>query len=376
MSEVKVIHKEILLSLLIVFVFNLKDLSGNSLADDWDISIVPSSVRIDPVTAEIIEERFDAVPYNKAEKNLLYNNWIFDGTQASLHSARGEYVSFQLVLKNNSAKVLENIVVEMESFKSGDKQFSIPPELFLEWSVEVKTPSGGYPKSSLGKGWYPDALIPFEQIQIHKSPQRWIYPLQLPDFNNRIENQKSLMIWIDQYVPVSIADVPPGTYSSKIIVKIQEQQKSIPVNLVVWDFEIPNENNYRASLQHEGFLSRADENVELQIYQLLKKHRISAMDPTYKPGLTVSDNGEVHYSWDEFDQRLEKYFTGKAFTKEYGYNFGPGYGEPVENFLPPFDVYGKHDTPGWPDVGKPGEERNPENQKIYIDAIQIGRAHV
>ena len=65
----------------------------------------------------------------------------------------------------------------------------------MEWSVYVQNPSTGYPKVSLGKGWYPDALIPFSSIHLDSSKvNRWTYPLWLPDFNNRIENQKSMIV--------------------------------------------------------------------------------------------------------------------------------------------------------------------------------------
>ena len=343
---------------------------------DWEISIIPSSIRVDPVTTEIIEERFDAVPQKKSWTNLLEKNWIFNGSLATLHSSRGEYISFQLVLTNNSTKVLEGIVVEMEPFRNDEGCLGIEPELFLEWSVEIKTPSGGYPKSSLGKGWYPDALIPFDYIQQTNPAGRWIYPLNLPDFNNRIENQKSLIIWVDQYVPFDREDAKPGTYTSEITVKIRDQVKSIPVNLVLWDFAIPNENKLRANLHH-SMLYNLDENLELQIYQLLKRNRISAVDTRYRPELTVSANGDVNFFWDDFDSRLGKYFTGAAFTKEYGYEYGPGYGEPIENFLLPFDAYHtKRGTGGWPDVGKPDVERNPENRAIYISAVTQFRDHI
>ncbi len=377
MTGFKTLSKKILAFLLIVFVLGgCRKLTNRDNLSDWDLSIVPSSVRVDPVAAEIIDNRFDAVPQKISGANLIKKNWIFDGQQATLHAARGEYISFQLVLTNNSTKVLENIIVEMEPFKYKNEYLKIAPELFLEWSVKVQTPSGGYPKSSLGKGWYPDALIPFKNLQLTEPSRRWIYPLQLPDFNNRIENQKSLIIWVDQYVPFDKDDAKPGTYSSIITVKIQDQQKHIPVNLTLWDFAIPNENKFRASLQHEGFLALADENIELQLYQLLKKHRLSVMEPIYKPELNISENGEVNVQWDEFDSRLEKYFTGKAFTKDYHYDYGPGYGEPVENFLLPFDVYGKHGTSGWPDVGNPDVERNPENMAIYISTINQFRKHL
>ena len=64
----------------------------------WEISVLPSSVRLDPVTNEIIDHRFDAViQENTREEDLLEKNWIYDGEQVTLHSARGEYISFQLV---------------------------------------------------------------------------------------------------------------------------------------------------------------------------------------------------------------------------------------------------------------------------------------
>ena len=341
---------------------------------DWEISIIPSSIRVDPVRGEVIDTR---KLYNPAGTDLLKENWIYDGSRARLNSARGEYISFQLVLTNNSTRKLEGIVVEMEPFSNEEDIIPIDPELFLEWHVNVITPSGGYPISSLGKGWYPDALIPLDQIQLREPPGRWTYPLQLPDFNNRIENQKTMIIWVDQYVPFEREDAVPGTYISEITVEIRDQVKRIPVELEIWDFALPNENRFRAALQHEGFVARADENTELQVYQVLRRNRISVMDPIYRPGLTVSDDGIVSYQWDDFDNRLAKYFTGAAFTKEYGYHYGPGYGEPIENFLVPFNVYHtRRNTPGWPDVGDPEVERNPENRAIYVSAVTQFRNHI
>ena len=365
-------HFMVLMVLLMVILPGAGRITQPSDATGWEISIIPSSVRIDPVKGDVIDKR---KLYNRGE-NILEKNWIYDGSYARLNSARGEYISFQLVLTNNTSRTLEGIVVEMEPFKNNGMTFQIDPELFLEWHVNVITPSGGYPKSSLGKGWYPDALIALDQIQLTRPSGRWTYPLQIPDFNNRVENQKALIIWVDQYVPIEREDAPPGSYTSKITVRIRDEVKSIPVSLDIWDFAIPNENRFRAALQHEGFVARADENTELQVYQELRRNRISLMDPIYRPGLSVSA-GKVSYQWDDFDNRLAKYFTGAAFTKEYGYNHGPGYAEPVENFLVPFNVYHtKRNTGGWPDVGNTEVERNPENRDVYVSAVTQFRDHI
>jgi len=345
---------------------------------DWSISVLPASVRLDPTTNEIIDQRFVLLKDNKGQhEHMLKKNLVYDGKRASLFGARGEYISFQLVLTNNTGKTLKGIRINMPAFRSNDAQFSIKPELFLEWSVQVKTPSTGYAEASLGTGWYPDALIPFRYIQDDSSAvqRRWTYPLWLPDFNNRIENQKSLIVWIDQYVPFEKEEAKPGLYSSTISVTIDGQTQEIPVDLNVWDFAIPNENKFKACLQHEGFLSSMTAEQELAVYQLFKRNRIALLDPTYDPELQVSKNEGIKLNWKWFDDRLNKYFSGKAFTSEYGYDFGPGYGEPIETFVLPFDVYGKHGTTGWPDVGKPDVERNPENKAVYVDCIRKVRDH-
>jgi hypothetical protein len=345
---------------------------------NWDISILPSSIRLDPSTNQIIENRFSAVEDFHPTTNLLTQNWVYDGKQAVLNGARGEYLSFQLVLTRHGSEPLKGITVEMDPFAKDKQAFSIDPELFLEWSVEVKQPSTGYPKASLGPGWYPDALIPFDQIQSDSSKvhRRWVYPLELPDFNNRIDDQKSLIIWVDQYIPFDEQQIAAGTYHSDIKVTIGEHTKSIPIMLNVWNFAIPNENTFRASLQHEGFLSSMDEDDELRIYQLFKRNRIALMDPTYAPKINYSATGAASYDWSAFDQRMAKYFVGQAFTEKHGYKYGPGYGEPIETFILPFNVRGKHGGHGWPDVANVDNERDPDKRILYTEAIQSVRDHL
>ncbi|HEV7330829.1 MAG TPA: hypothetical protein VGN63_07315 [Flavisolibacter sp.] len=343
----------------------------------WSVSVLPASVRLDPSTNKIIDQPY-GTSNHAIENALLKKNWVYDGKVAELKGARGEYVSFQLVLTNETDKTLKGISVAMQPFQNGKTVFNAQPEMFLEWAVEVKSVSSGYPKASLGRGWYPDALIPFKYIQQGVQSLKvnaWVYPLQLPDFNNRIDDQKSLIVWVDQYIPLKEADAPGGQYTSSISVTIDGVTKAIPVKLNVWDFALPNENLFKASLQHEGFVSRMNEEQELEMYQLMKRNRIGIMDPTYEPELTVSGKN-ISINWKNFDKRLKKYLTGQAFTKEFGYNYGPGYGTPIETFLLPFDVYGKHETRGWPDIGKPNVERKPENRALYTGVIRNVRNHL
>src|SRR6476620_5241235 len=237
-------------TLLIAIIF----LSGlTAFSQQFTATVIPSSIRIDPTTNEFIENRF-IVNKGHFSADLLRKNWVYDGSKVSLKAARGEYISFQVVVTNQDKNTLKGLHVEMSPFK-GAKQISIQPELFLEWSVRVQTPSTGYQKASLGTGWYPDALIPFKYIQDDSAEVhgRWVYPLWIPDFNNRIDNQQSMIIWVDQYIPFKAADAPAGKYSSIITITAGDHHQSIPIELKVWNFAIPNENLLKASLQEEGF---------------------------------------------------------------------------------------------------------------------------
>ncbi|MCW3117628.1 MAG: hypothetical protein JWM28_1710 [Chitinophagaceae bacterium] len=372
-----------LLFLLLIFFCN-KDVQSQKNPkqnNDWHIAALPSSVRIDPATLEIIDTRYkDVRPDKHAAADLLRKNWIYDGNLVNLSGARGEYVSFQVVIftDKNKEPDLKDIKVRLAPFKKDNIQLAVNPELFLEWSVKINTISTGYTKASLGNGWYPDALIPFSDIQIDTATikGRWVYPLWLPDFNNRIEGQKATILWIDQYIPFDRNKAEPGIYQTTVSVSVDNKTESIPVNLQVWNFALPNENKFKASLQEEGFLSEMPEKQELEIYQLFKRNRVGLMDPTYKPELIEEPGKKTEIKWKQFDARLNKYFTGEAFTKKYGYTEGPGYGEPVETFVLPFDVYGKYGTAGWPDIGKPGVEKNAKNQEVYVNTIKTVRDHL
>jgi len=341
----------------------------------WFISALPSSIRLNPVSGQIIEDRPDIYKMRPLG-NLLERNWVYDGDTVRLHAARGEYVSFQLVIGRVAEDTLKDIFVEITPFSMAGKSLEFDPELSLEWSVRVKNISRGYEKSSYGAGWYPDALIPFETIQAARRTGRLVYPLTLPDFRNRIDGQRYLLVWVDQFVPFEREKVPPGTYKSIVNVEVDGSIKKLPVVLKVWDFAVPSENRLTGNIQQSGFVRRLTEDRELELYQLFKRHRVIPTDPSYRPQYSVSRSGKLTIDWSDFDSRLKKYFTGEAFTGKYGYR-GPGYGEPIEIFVLPFNcARDKASGGGWPDVGGAEDERKPANRAIYISAIRQVREHV
>ncbi|HLA38777.1 MAG TPA: hypothetical protein VJ417_02220, partial [Candidatus Glassbacteria bacterium] len=344
----------------------------------WTLSALPSSVRLDPVTGRIIEDRTDIYDMQPLG-DLLKSNWVYDGSSVRLHAARGEYVSFQIAVGREGADTLRDFTIEVAPFEKDGRKLEVAPELFLEWSVRVDTKSSGYEKASYGPGWYPDALIPFSCLgeSSHRG-SRIMYPVSLPDFRNRIEGQKYLLVWVDQFIPLEKEKAGPGIWRSEVTVKVAGTEKKLPVELTLWDFSIPNANSLAGNLQHEGFLRSQGEQIELAVYQLLRRNRIVGVDGGGRPELKIS-GGQVNLDWSAFDSRYRKYLTGEAFTAANGYAYGPGYGEPLEWFLLPFDCYTTHRgsaRPGWPDVGNVEQERQPANQALYVQAIQKVRSHM
>ena len=113
---------------------------------EWSIAVVPASVRVDPLTGQIIDSRFKvAKNVRPASADLQQKNWVYDGKKATLYSARGEYISFQVTLNNYSDSTLKEISISMSPFRNENLEIKVKPEIFLEWSVNVQTPSTGYP---------------------------------------------------------------------------------------------------------------------------------------------------------------------------------------------------------------------------------------
>ena len=90
----------------------------------WFISALPGSIRLNPVSGKIIEDRQDIYKMRPLG-NLLERNWIYDGDTVRLHAARGEYVSFQLVVGRAAEDTLKDIFVEMAPFSRAGKTNSM-----------------------------------------------------------------------------------------------------------------------------------------------------------------------------------------------------------------------------------------------------------
>ena len=327
-------------------------------------------VRVNPVTGKYFEDRPD-IHADYPTGDYAKRNAIWDAAtnRVTLHAARNEFVSFQVIVERGADYPAEKTANTMIIFNEmtgpdGVKINRRNLAMFKAWYVKVTRPSSGYEKSSLGQGWYPDALIP-------AASWRGI-PFGIPDGLNKIgPKQRNQSIWVDVYVPRDRKQAPPGKYTGKLGVYWEGGRRIINVELNVWDFALPDEIHCRGDIWN-GTLKNMPRKQEMGYYQMAKRHRFQPGVCFYRPKLTV-EGTKVTLDWTEYDKRVGPYLDGAAFTKAHGY-WGPGYGVPIQHIILPFDCErGSKFSRAWPLA--PVNGRTKEFEEVWVETARQVKAH-
>jgi hypothetical protein len=173
-----------------------------------------------------------------------------------LYAARGEYEPFQVVVDAQTG-FGESLNVAPSDLRSGENVISrsnLP--VFSERYVRVQrgSPDFGGTNRPLGKGLYPDALVPLIHGMAESGSSR------SPD------NAHRAVFWIDVYVP---RQAQPGLYHGAVTVSSRSDTATIPVSLVVWRHTLPLRPSLKSSfgIHHSRIRDR-------RIAELLFAHRL------------------------------------------------------------------------------------------------------
>ncbi len=333
----------------------------------WAVS---DGVRVEPTSGRLIEDRTDIhSDYPSGDYRGRNPVWDSSTKTVSLRAARNEFVAFQMIIE--SASPVDDVDVSFDALtrQGGGRIDGKQVALFKDWYTQVRHPSTGYEKTSLGPGWYPDALMPKRHSTLYPG-----FPFSIPDIYNNIPKQTNQAIWVDIFVPFEAEKAPAGSYDGEIQVTWKGGQDSIRVRLDVWDFALPQKSSLPGDVWNDS-MRRMPPDEERAYYQLAQQHRFLPLVYGYKPEIQV-DNGKVHLDWTEYDQRLGPYLDGSAFTEKYGY-WGPGYGVPVDHMMLPFNIDrpdGRHGS-AWP-ISLPPEGRTPQYEAIWKEAARQVREHL
>lgn len=185
----------------------------------WDISAVPSTTKV------------------------LKDGSFIGGTDAvEIKAARNEYEGFQVVIRALGLP-LEGVSLELSDLEGpwGAIIPAVAADLYLEYYVYLdfaspceiysfNTDCASYPDTYLRTpGWYPDALIPFNDPYGEGNP-----PVATP-FDVPADDLQ--VVYVDLHVP---HDSFAGEYTGTVTVTAgDETLGTLPLNLTVWDFAIP-----------------------------------------------------------------------------------------------------------------------------------------
>jgi hypothetical protein len=330
----------------------------------WAVS---DGVRVSPTTGRLLEARPDIhKDYPAGDYRARNPVWDSATKTVSLKAARNEFVAFQLIM--DIERPVEDVDVELLELKDPDGRRITGHNIgiFKEWYVHVRHPSTGYQATSLGPDWYPDALMPKRRARDWSG-----FPFSIPDLYNNIQNQRNHAVWIDIFVPNERSQAPPGRYTGTAEVSWKGGRDGVTVALDVWDFALPQENHLPGDIWN-GSMKNMPPEQEMQYYQFCRQHRVLPLIYAYRPKVSVQGT-KVSLDWTEYDKRLAPYLDGSAFTEQYGY-WGPGYGEPVDHMMLPFDIKRKNGT-AWP-IDVPEGGPTPDYEAVWKEVGRQVRAHL
>lgn len=330
---------------------------------------VEDGVRVDPVSGRVlVQGRTDIhADYPTADYRGSNLVWDAESRTVKLQSARNEFVAFQVVVDTDRPIRNVDVTFTRLTHGSGAVLEGRNVALFKEWYVQVRRPSLGYEATSLGPGWYADALMPKRPAGLFPG-----FPFSIPDIFNNIPNQRAHAVWIDIFVPESSAEAPAGRYTGEVLVSWEGGRETLPVRLEVWDFALPNVSTLKGDLWN-GSMRSMPPQEELAYYHMARQHRFLPLIYAYRPSIQV-EGDRVRIDWTEYDRRVGPFLDGTAFSEEKGY-WGPGKGVPVSHVMLPFNVESeKHPGGAWP-IRRPKDGPDQRYEAIWKDVGRQFREH-
>ncbi|HEY0764091.1 MAG TPA: glycoside hydrolase domain-containing protein [Pyrinomonadaceae bacterium] len=271
----------------------------------------------------------------KVERDDLNNpnkssNSTWDGRKVRIFGARNEIIAFQLIVEADDNGI-DRLTVALPRLTQKGSKIGItynapgpdptnytgrPIQIFsvnymnvevpshAEWIYKVGSPAA--PKDPTG--WKPVQLIP-ENARAG-----------LGGFPLRIAGKQNQSVWIEVYTD---RNLPAGLYSGTITIDADGRKQTIPVQLELFDFTLPDQNSMHAMVYYES--------SQPKLYQG------SDLDPQYHRFAHRQRIELVHgYDISSVSAALGR-FDGTDFTKAKGYE-GPGAG--VGNQIIPRTFYG------------------------------------
>ncbi len=185
-------------------------------------------------------------------------------SQIDLYAARGEYESFQIVVRA-PAGGLTNVNVSTSDLlgPGGQRIAKDNLTLYREHYVWVSNSADYGFNRPEGPGWYPDGLIPFVDPETGED----LAGADLDAVPFDLAAGKNQPLWVDVFVPRA---APAGGYTGTFTVTSDQGEAAVQLDLKVWGFELPLRPSLKSSIGITGDYRAKGE--ELLRNRLMPRH--------------------------------------------------------------------------------------------------------
>lgn len=160
----------------------------------------------------------------KILRDKVYEDGEMFSSALVFEAAKNEYESAQIIL--TAGEQTESYTLETGYLRSAEGHL-LAPDCFAIYNqkyIEVKELSPQSDHEKFSRGWYPDALLPYEKAVEYGE--------------NRVNAGENQAIFISLKVP---QDQFAGEYAGEFTLCVGGEKHAVPVRVTVWDFVLPRE---------------------------------------------------------------------------------------------------------------------------------------
>jgi hypothetical protein len=240
---------------------------------------VPGLVKINPFDGTVLASA------GGPRDSRATTNAVWDGRTVRLFGARGEYVSYQLVLERSSShETVAGLTLAPGELRG-------PAGVITTSNIEVF--KNWYARNA-DDVWQPSYAVPWETSKA----------IEIPDRQRGMTGQRNQSMYVDVYIP---KDAKPGVYAGAVRISAAAASATVPVEIEVYDFELPDVLRFWPELNAYAVPDHA-----LDYHRLAHQHRLVFNPWVLTPTLDRTGS-DIRVRWDEYDEAAGPLLSGEAF---------------------------------------------------------------
>lgn len=244
--------------------------------DDPAVAQREARVWATSATEKVLQNRTDLYPEEAQAEKI------------SVFAARGEYESAQVIITGGSAE--ETYEISANDLTGGGDAFSKSNISFYhEKYAEV---AKNYENTSAPAGYYPDALVPYDAVAKRGE--------------NRVKEGENQGVYVTFHIP---ENQTAGTYTGSISLTVGGKNKNVPVELMIYDFEVSKEVHSKSVFLTQWHFQSGELN---STQEMMDAYTEKLIEYRLAPNVLSTDLKATEEDMDYYVDKAAKYLADPA----------------------------------------------------------------